>query len=75
MPQGRSKLRSSVSLPRKSTVPWQRYAEEAAAAQGELYAIRPLEKVALGRVAPTLARMGLPPDICPLVPPPPSTGG
>ncbi|XP_032060906.1 RAS protein activator like-3 [Aythya fuligula] len=41
---GRSKLRSSVSLPRKSTVPWQRYAEEAAAAQGELYAIRPLEK-------------------------------
>ncbi|KAM7079791.1 RAS protein activator like-3, partial [Ciconia maguari] len=42
---GRGKLRSSVSLPRKSTVPWQRYAEEAAAtAQGELYAIRPLEK-------------------------------
>ncbi|XP_035427777.1 RAS protein activator like-3 isoform X11 [Cygnus atratus] len=41
---GRSKLRSSVSLPRKSTVPWQRYAEEAAAAQGELYAICPLEK-------------------------------
>ncbi|XP_074710932.1 RAS protein activator like-3 isoform X3 [Strix uralensis] len=41
---GRGKLRSSASLPRKSTVPWQRYAEEAAAAQGELYAIRPLEK-------------------------------
>ncbi|KAM6330450.1 RAS protein activator like-3 [Alca torda] len=43
---GRGKMRSSVSLPRKSTVPWQRYAEEAAAAaaQGELYAIRPLEK-------------------------------
>ncbi|KAK4805913.1 hypothetical protein QYF61_021477 [Mycteria americana] len=42
---GRGKLRSSVSLPRKSTVPWQRYAEEAAVtAQGELYAIRPLEK-------------------------------
>ncbi|XP_075581297.1 RAS protein activator like-3 [Pelecanus crispus] len=43
---GHGKLRSSASLPRKSTVPWQRYAEEAAAAaaQGELYAIRPLEK-------------------------------
>ncbi|XP_055555935.1 RAS protein activator like-3 isoform X1 [Falco cherrug] len=42
---GHGKLRSSVSLPRKSTVPWQRYAEEAAAAaQGELYAVRPLEK-------------------------------
>ncbi|XP_074021233.1 RAS protein activator like-3 [Numenius arquata] len=41
---GRGKMRSSASLPRKSTVPWQRYAEEAAAAQGELYAIRPLEK-------------------------------
>lgn len=47
VPQGRSKLRSSVSLPRKSTVPWQRY-EDAAAAQGELYAIRPLEKVTWG---------------------------
>ncbi|XP_014815584.1 PREDICTED: RAS protein activator like-3 [Calidris pugnax] len=41
---GRGKIRSSVSLPRKSTVPWQRYAEEAAVAQGELYAIHPLEK-------------------------------
>ncbi|KAM9610906.1 RAS protein activator like-3 isoform 4-T4 [Morphnus guianensis] len=41
---GHGKLRSSASLPRKSTVPWQRYVEEAAAAQGELYAIRPLEK-------------------------------
>lgn len=41
-------MRSSTSLPRKSTVPWQRYAEEAAAAQGELYAIRPLEKVTPG---------------------------
>ncbi|KAM6394810.1 RAS protein activator like-3 [Rhynochetos jubatus] len=43
---GRGKLRTSASLPRKSTVPWQRYAEgaAAAAAQGELYAIRPLEK-------------------------------
>ncbi|XP_068277861.1 RAS protein activator like-3 [Nyctibius grandis] len=41
---GRGKLRLSASLPRKSTVPWQRYAEEAAAAQGDLYAIRPLEK-------------------------------
>ncbi|XP_075302067.1 RAS protein activator like-3 isoform X3 [Opisthocomus hoazin] len=43
---GHGKLRPSASLPRKSTVPWQRYAEEAAAAaaQGELYAIRPLEK-------------------------------
>ncbi|XP_074423332.1 RAS protein activator like-3 isoform X2 [Larus michahellis] len=42
---GRGKMRSSALLPRKSTVPWQRYAEEAAAAaQGELYAIRPLEK-------------------------------
>ncbi|XP_031464756.1 RAS protein activator like-3 isoform X2 [Phasianus colchicus] len=41
---GRSKLRPSVSLPRKSTVPWQRYAEEVSVAQGELYAIRPLEK-------------------------------
>lgn len=47
VPQGRSKLRSSVSLPRKSTVPWQRY-EDAAAAQGELYAIHPLEKVTWG---------------------------
>ncbi|XP_067170737.1 RAS protein activator like-3 [Apteryx mantelli] len=42
---GRSKLRPSASLPRKSTVPWQRYAEEAAAAgPSELYAMRPLEK-------------------------------
>ncbi|XP_019467397.1 RAS protein activator like-3 isoform X3 [Meleagris gallopavo] len=41
---GRSKLRPSVSLPRKPTVPWQRYAEEVSVAQGELYAIRPLEK-------------------------------
>ncbi|KAM6038309.1 RAS protein activator like-3 [Chlamydotis macqueenii] len=41
---GRGKLLASASLRRKSTVPWQRYAEEAAAAQGELYAIRPLEK-------------------------------
>lgn len=70
MPQGRSKLRSSVSLPRKSTVPWQRYAEEAAAAQGELYAIRPLEKVTLGGAAPGPAPTGLPPDACPRVVPP-----
>ncbi|XP_042750116.1 RAS protein activator like-3-like, partial [Lagopus leucura] len=42
--RGRSKLRPSVSLPRKPTVPWQRYAEEVSVAQGELYAIRPLEK-------------------------------
>ncbi|XP_062454408.1 RAS protein activator like-3 [Rhea pennata] len=41
---GRSKLRLSASLPRKSTVPWQRYAEEAAAGPSELYAMRPLEK-------------------------------
>ncbi|KAM9610904.1 RAS protein activator like-3 isoform 2-T2 [Morphnus guianensis] len=47
---GHGKLRSSASLPRKSTVPWQRYVEEAAAAQGELYAIRPLEKVTPGWV-------------------------
>ncbi|CAN8173902.1 unnamed protein product, partial [Coccothraustes coccothraustes] len=39
----RGKLRSSASLPRKSTVPWQRLAEDAAA-PGELYALRPLEK-------------------------------
>ncbi|XP_069737660.1 RAS protein activator like-3 [Phaenicophaeus curvirostris] len=42
--QGRGKLRVSASLPRKSTVPWQRYVEQAVAAQGELYAFRPLEK-------------------------------
>nr|XP_032631434.1 RAS protein activator like-3-like [Chelonoidis abingdonii] len=42
--QGRSNLRQSASLPRKSTVPWQRHAEEAAKAQTELYAMRPLEK-------------------------------
>ncbi|XP_065610032.1 RAS protein activator like-3 isoform X1 [Cyrtonyx montezumae] len=41
---GRSKLRLSVSLQRKSTVPWQRYAEEVSVAQSELYTIRPLEK-------------------------------
>ncbi|KAH1176522.1 RAS protein activator like-3 isoform X1 [Mauremys mutica] len=41
---GRSNLRQSASLPRKSTVPWQRHAEEAAKAQTELYAMRPLEK-------------------------------
>ncbi|XP_014117413.1 PREDICTED: RAS protein activator like-3 [Pseudopodoces humilis] len=39
----RGKLRSSASLPRKSSVPWQRLAEDAAA-PGELYALRPLEK-------------------------------
>ncbi|XP_041333689.1 RAS protein activator like-3, partial [Pyrgilauda ruficollis] len=39
----RGKLRSSASLPRKSAVPWQRLAEDAAA-PGELYALRPLEK-------------------------------
>lgn len=43
--QGRSKLRQSASLPRKSTVPWQRYSGEAAKAQTELYTMRPLEKV------------------------------
>ncbi|KYO48372.1 RAS protein activator like-3 [Alligator mississippiensis] len=41
---GRSKLRQSASLPRKSTVPWQRYSGEAAKAQTELYTMRPLEK-------------------------------
>ncbi|CAM5116817.1 unnamed protein product [Natator depressus] len=41
---GRSNLRQSASLPRKSTVPWQRHAEEAGKAQTELYAMRPLEK-------------------------------
>ncbi|XP_074836176.1 RAS protein activator like-3 [Carettochelys insculpta] len=41
---GRPNLRQSASLPRKSTVPWQRYAEEAAKVQTELYAMRPLEK-------------------------------
>ncbi|XP_067400691.1 RAS protein activator like-3 isoform X2 [Emydura macquarii macquarii] len=41
---GRSNLRQSASLPRKSTVPWQRHAEEAAKVQTELYAMRPLEK-------------------------------
>ncbi|XP_056365934.1 RAS protein activator like-3 [Oenanthe melanoleuca] len=39
----RGKLRSSASLPRKSTVPWQRLAEDSVA-PGELYALRPLEK-------------------------------
>ncbi|XP_058717745.1 RAS protein activator like-3 isoform X3 [Poecile atricapillus] len=39
----RGKLRSSASLPRKSSVPWQRLAEDAAA-PGELYGLRPLEK-------------------------------
>lgn len=29
-------------------MPWQRYAEEVSVAQGELYAIRPLEKVTWG---------------------------
>ncbi|OXB53132.1 hypothetical protein ASZ78_002834, partial [Callipepla squamata] len=41
---GRSKLRPSVSLQRKSTVPWQRYADDVSVAQSELYTIRPLEK-------------------------------
>ncbi|XP_065511032.1 RAS protein activator like-3 isoform X2 [Caloenas nicobarica] len=41
---GRGKLRSSASLPRKSTVPWQRYAEDVAVGPGELFGIRPLEK-------------------------------
>ncbi|XP_065715325.1 RAS protein activator like-3 [Patagioenas fasciata] len=41
---GRGKLRSSASLPRKSTVPWQRYAEDAAVGPGELFGMRPLEK-------------------------------
>ncbi|XP_036255935.1 RAS protein activator like-3 [Molothrus ater] len=39
----RGKLRSSASLPRKPSVPWQRLAEDAAA-PGELYGLRPLEK-------------------------------
>ncbi|XP_032939651.1 RAS protein activator like-3 isoform X2 [Catharus ustulatus] len=39
----RGKLRSSASLPRKSSVPWQRLAEDATA-PGELYGLRPLEK-------------------------------
>ncbi|XP_027564595.1 RAS protein activator like-3-like, partial [Neopelma chrysocephalum] len=40
---GNTPLRSSASLPRKSTVPWQRLAEDTEA-RGELYALRPLEK-------------------------------
>nr|XP_006112848.1 RAS protein activator like-3 [Pelodiscus sinensis] len=41
---GRYNLRQSASLPRKSTVPWQRHAEEGAKVHTELYAMRPLEK-------------------------------
>uniref|UniRef100_K7F874 RAS protein activator like 3 n=1 Tax=Pelodiscus sinensis TaxID=13735 RepID=K7F874_PELSI len=42
--EGRYNLRQSASLPRKSTVPWQRHAEEGAKVHTELYAMRPLEK-------------------------------